>query len=180
MQRGEVWLWVVGGNNPQVKQNMCVLSETWWLLLLAENVIYCQILSDPFAFIRSDKRCGYKERPKNGRLCNTENRTISVIWSKIFFFSCHVMFLLLFFFFHSLSQTAEWWELGLCFIIFSCRSKEAQCVLFHVISWAIAGLLHDCRSFPLASSFSVIMEKARWWWRKQPAIRMGCKGSKLR
>lgn len=77
------------------------------------------------------------------------------------------------------SQTTEWWELGLCFIIFSHRSREAQCVLFYVISWAIAGLLCDCRSFPLASSFSVIMEKAQWWWRKQPAIGMGCKGSKL-
>lgn len=88
-------------------------------------------------------------------------------------FSSAIMWCLFF----SLSQTAGWWERCLCFIIFSHRSREAQSVLLHVISWAITGLLHDCRSVPLASSFSVIVVKAWRWW--QPAIRKGRKGCKL-
>lgn len=107
-------------------------------------------------------------------------------WHSLKSFSSAVMWCLFssfsgfFFSFLPLSRTAERWDPALCFIIFSHRSREAQCILFRVISWAITVLLHDCRSFPLASSFSVIMEEARWWWRKQPAIRRGCKGSKLR
>lgn len=118
-------------------------------------------------------RCGYEERPKTGQLWNTENGANFVAESKIFFFSHHVVS------FFSLSQTPEWWELGFCFIIFSHRSREAQCVLYHVIIWAITGLLHDCRPLPLASLFSVTVVKAWWWWRKQPDIRKGCKGCKL-